>query len=130
MEWEEKRFFVHMVILVCHVILKEVQNQIFRHNHILDTHVCIKNPYWQRSEIIRFLCKYYIPISDTLIGSWMCFSCCSKGKIKLQEKVHGRIYVRDIRFSAARPPIFFVAFFVHSIFISPFPSYIFVERPL
>ena len=28
------------------------------------------NPYWQSSGIITFLCKYYIVISDTLVGSF------------------------------------------------------------
>ena len=36
-----------------------------------DTHSCISNPYWQSSEIIIFWCKFYIVISDVLIGS-----CC------------------------------------------------------
>ena len=37
----------------------------------LDTHVCINNPHWQSSGIIIFLCKYYIVISDTLVGSFL-----------------------------------------------------------
>ena len=41
----------------------------------LDTHVCIYNPYGQCSGII-ILCKYYIVILDTVIGSWMFFSYC------------------------------------------------------
>ena len=52
-----------------HVILKEVENQIFRHSWVFrHTHVCVNNPHWQSSGIIIFLCKYYIVISDTLIG--------------------------------------------------------------
>ena len=75
----------------------------------LDTHVCIKNPYRQKSGIITFLCKYYIVISNIQMGSWMCFSCCllyyyqsfmrnQKERIKLQEKEHRRISVWDINF--------------------------------
>ena len=36
----------------------------------LDKHVCISNPHWQSSGIIIFLCKYYIVISDTPVGSF------------------------------------------------------------
>ena len=32
----------------------------------LDTNVCINNPLWQSSEIIIFLCEYYLVIWDTL----------------------------------------------------------------
>ena len=39
----------------------------------LDTHVCVNNPNCQSSGIKIFLCKYYIVISDTLIGYWMYF---------------------------------------------------------
>ena len=37
----------------------------------LDTHVCINNPHRQSSGIIIFLSKYYIVISDTLVGSFL-----------------------------------------------------------
>ena len=37
----------------------------------------LNNPYWQSSRIVTFSCKYYIATLDTLMGSWMCFSCCS-----------------------------------------------------
>ena len=37
----------------------------------LDTHVRINNPHCQSSEIIIFLSKYYIVISDTLVGSFL-----------------------------------------------------------
>ena len=30
---------------------------------------CINNPHWQNGEIIISLCKYYIVISDALVGS-------------------------------------------------------------
>ena len=57
-----------------HVISKEVENHISRH-HLIFRHKCLRiNPYWQSSGIIIFLCKYYIVMSDTLLGSCMCFS--------------------------------------------------------
>ena len=37
----------------------------------LDTYVCTNNPHWQSSRIIIFLWKYYIVISDTLVGSFL-----------------------------------------------------------
>ena len=92
----------------------------------LDTHVCINNPKWKSSGIIVILCKYYIVISDTLIGSWMCFSYWSlyhqsfmriqEEKIKLQKKVYRRICVRNIAFwmHALLLISFFDAFFVYS----------------
>ena len=34
-------------------------------------HTCrIKNPHWESGGIIIFLCKYYLVISDTLVGSF------------------------------------------------------------
>ena len=37
----------------------------------LNTYVLINNPHWQSSGIIIFLCKYYIIISGTLVGSFL-----------------------------------------------------------
>ena len=34
----------------------------------LDTRVCINDSDWESSEIIMFLCNYYIVTSDTLEG--------------------------------------------------------------
>ena len=48
-----------------HVIWKEVKNYILRQTW------CINNPHWQSSGIIIFLCKYYIVISDTLVGFFL-----------------------------------------------------------
>ena len=36
-----------------------------------NTDVCIKNPHWQSSEIIIFMCEYDIIISDTLVSSFL-----------------------------------------------------------
>ena len=59
-----------MAASVYHVISKEVENQIKFLETIafLDAHVYIDNPYWQSCGIIISLCKYYIVISDTVIG--------------------------------------------------------------
>ena len=58
-----------MDVSVCQIISKDVQNHIFRHNLIF-RHTCMyKNPRWKSSGIIIFVCKYYVDVSDTLIGS-------------------------------------------------------------
>ena len=44
-----------------------VDNQ--RHSAYLD--VFINNPHWQSSATIIFLCKYYVVVSDTLVGSFL-----------------------------------------------------------
>ena len=63
-------FFVCMAASVYHIISKEIEKR------IMDTIVFVSNPYWQSSGVIIFLCKCYIVILDTLIGSWMCFTGC------------------------------------------------------
>ena len=73
--------FFYMNASAYHVISKENSRNGGRKLYLdttafLDTHVYINSPYWQSSGIIIFLCKYHIVISDTLLGSWMCFSCC------------------------------------------------------
>ena len=70
-EWEKIRVFACMVASAYHVISKKVENQIFRRNWFLDTHVCMNNSRWKSSRTIIFLCKYYIVISDTLVGSFL-----------------------------------------------------------
>ena len=68
MEWDNGRFFTHKAASAYHVISKKVENQIFRHNWIFRQHVRTNKPHWQSSGIIIFLWKYYIVISDTLVG--------------------------------------------------------------
>ena len=47
-----------------------MREKIFKHTaEFLDTHVSINNPHRQSGGMIVFFCKYYIRISDTLIGS-------------------------------------------------------------
>ena len=45
MELEKRRFFVYMAASVDHVMLKEVENGIFRHNRIFRNNGCINNPW-------------------------------------------------------------------------------------
>ena len=59
-----------MATLAYQFISKEVKNYIFKHNSIF-RQTCINNPHWQSSEIEVFLCKYYIVISDTMVGSFL-----------------------------------------------------------
>ena len=69
------------------------------------------NPHWQSGGIIIFLCKYYIIISDTLVGTFLdvlflllavrlsgLYEKPRKKKDWVQKKVHRRICVRDINF--------------------------------
>ena len=67
-EWEGKIFFPYMAASAYHVISTKVENHIFKHDWIF-RHVFLNNPLWQSSGILIFLCKYYIVVSDTLIGS-------------------------------------------------------------
>ena len=67
---KKEDFFAYMTASAYHVISKEVENCIFRQKEFLSTHVCTKNPHWQRSGTIIF-CKYFIVILDTLRGSFL-----------------------------------------------------------
>ena len=53
------------------LISKKVKNHIFRHNWIFRHTFCINNPDWQSGGIIIFLCKYFIVISDLLVGTFL-----------------------------------------------------------
>ena len=70
-EWEGKRFFAYMAASAYHVISTEVENHIFKPIEFLDTSAFINNPHWQSSGILIFLCKYYIVVSDTLVGIFL-----------------------------------------------------------
>ena len=54
-----------------HIISKEVKNHNLRRNWIFRQTCFINNPHWQSGVIIIFLCKYYIAISDALVGSFL-----------------------------------------------------------
>ena len=115
----EKKIFSYVATSSYHVISKEVKNHILRQNWIFRRTCCINNPHWQRGGIIIFLRKCYIVISCTLVGSfWDVLFCCSleyyqvlmrnqEGiKIELQKKLPRTIYVWDITFLTARPPLY------------------------
>ena len=60
-----------MAVSVYHVISTEVENHIFKPIEFLDASAFINNQHWQSSEILIFLCKYYLVISETLVGSFL-----------------------------------------------------------
>ena len=70
----EKKIFI--AASAYHVILKEVEHPSLDTIAFLDIHICTKNQRGQTSGIVTFLCKYYVVISNTLLGSWISFSCC------------------------------------------------------
>ena len=74
---ERKEDFLYMQLLQ-RITLYQRRSKITPLNIIafLDTHVYINNPYWQSRGIMIFLKRYYIVISDALICSQTCFSCC------------------------------------------------------
>ena len=133
MEWEKRRFFAYMVVSAYHVISMELENLSLDSIKFLGTHVCINNPHWQSSGIIVFLCKYYIDISNTLIGWRVLFvPRCNIIRASWETKTEGltcrkkvhrrRIRVRNITFLAVHPSyqVIFPAFFVYSL---PFPKW-------
>ena len=115
-----------MAVSAYHLVSKEVKITSSNTTEFLDTHECINNPHWQSSEIIIFLCRYHIVVSDTLIGSFLdvLFLLLAVISSELPEKprrkkVHRRLCVRDITFLTARSP------FCHFLLLSlstPFPS--------
>ena len=129
--------------LLQHITLYQRRQKITSLNTIefLDTRAFINNPLWQSSGILIFLCKFYIVVSDTLVGSFLdvfFIACCNnirtswgnqKVDIELQKKVHRGICVRDITFLTARSP--FNAFLLLSSSTPfPFPNDALVEWPL
>ena len=106
-----------------HVISKEVENRIFRHNRTFRHTFMYQQPTLTSSGIITFLCKYYIVISDTLISSWMSFffaRCKPRRKDWVTEKVHRRIRVRHIlSFFHLLPPFHLLLFYVKIFFFVP-----------
>ena len=56
---------------VYRVVPKEVKNYILRRNRIFRHTFCINNSHWQSGGIIIFLCKYFIIISDILVGTFL-----------------------------------------------------------
>ena len=104
------------------VISKEVKKHILRRNWIFRHICCINKTHWRSGGIIIFLCKYYIVLSDTLVGSFLdvlflLLAVILSGllrnqewiKIELRKKVHRRICVTYITFLTAHP-LFYVTF--------------------
>ena len=70
-EWEGKKVLAYMVTSSYHAISTEIENLIFKHDWIIRHLAFINNPLWKSREISIFLCKYYIVIPDTLVGSFL-----------------------------------------------------------
>ena len=68
----------------------------------LDTYVCISDPYWQSTGIIIILWKYYVVISDTLIGFWIKKFC---GNIITEKSTQKNLCERNHLFGST--PSFF-----------------------
>ena len=60
-----------MAASVYHVISTEVENHILKPIEFLDTSTFLNNQHQQSSEILIFLGKYCIVISETLLGSFL-----------------------------------------------------------
>ena len=101
-----------------------------RRNWIFRQTFCINNPHWQSGGIIS-LCKYFIVISDILVGPFLdvvflLFAVILSGLLEkprrnkhwVTEKSTWKIYVRDITFLTARPP-FYVTFYCFLCLLSP-----------
>ena len=91
------RFFAYMTVSAYDVISKEEENHIFRHNLIFRQTWMYKNPHWQSSWIIIFLCNYYIVTSDKLIGTFldMFFLLLAVIEIKKEKLSYRRSYIEE-----------------------------------
>ena len=129
-EWKKRRLFPCMTASTYHVISREVESQIFRHNWIFRHTYVYKQPpltkKWDYNHILNSCYKYYIVILDTLVGIFLVvlflllavilsglYEKPRRNKDWVTEKVHRRIFVRDITFLDPFHFIF-VAFFVYS----------------
>ena len=65
---EKKIFCIYGCFSVPHYIKGRRKSDTIE---FLDTRACINKQHWQSSGIIIFLCKYYIVISDTLVGFFL-----------------------------------------------------------
>ena len=71
LQHERKEYFFVYGYFSEEGISKELKNHNLRHNWIFRHTCCINNTNWQSSRIIIFFCKYYIFISDILVGSFL-----------------------------------------------------------
>ena len=69
-EWEGKRYFTYMAASAYQVISTEIEIHILKHDWIFRRLYAFMNILlWQSSGILIFLCKYYIVVTNTLVGS-------------------------------------------------------------
>ena len=117
-----------------HVISTEVENHIFKPIEFLDTSAFINNPHWQSSEILNFLCKFCIVISDTLVGSFLNVQFLllavilselhekPRRKDRVTEKSASKNLCEEYHFFDSTLSFLFVAFFVYSLLLSNWHS--------
>ena len=109
-----------------HVISKEIKNHIFRSNWIFRHAFCINNPNLQNGGIMIFVDKYFIVISDKLVGTFLgvpflllavilpgLLEKPRRNKDWVTEKVLRKICVREITFLNTRP-----SFLCHFLLLS------------
>ena len=53
-----------------HILSKEAENNIVRHNWVFRHACCTNNLHWESSGIIMFLCKYIVTL-DTLVDCFL-----------------------------------------------------------
>ena len=114
-----------------YVISKEIKNHIFRSNWIFRHAFCINNPHWQNGGIIIFVYKYFIVISDKLVGTFLgvlflllavillgLLEKPRRNKDWVTEKVLRKICVSEITFLKAGLP-FYVTFYCFLCLLPP-----------
>ena len=122
MEWKKRIFFTYVAASAYHLISRRDKIVSLGTNAFLDTHVCIKNPYWQSSRIIKFFCKYIV-ISDTLIIALGCVFLVGRCNIiraswnsRKKRLSYRKTFVWGTSFFACMHVMsFFIAFFVYSL---------------
>ena len=125
MEWKKRIFFTYVAASAYHLISRRDKIVSLGTNAFLDTHVCIKNPYWQSSRIIKFFCKYIV-ISDTLIIALGCVFLVGRCNIiraswnsRKKRLSYRKTFVWGTSFFACTHSflchVFFIAFFVYSL---------------
>ena len=105
-----------------HVKSMEAENQIFKTIEFLDTSVFIINRHWQSSGILIFFCKYYIVLSDTLVGFFLdvLFLLLAVILLELHEKQRRKDWVtKKVTFFDCT--LSFLCIFVASFFVYALP---------
>ena len=132
-------FFAYMAALAYHVILKEVEQHIFKNNWIF-RHSCIyKQPTltkkWNFNTFEQILYSYFRYTGRLFLGYALFVARCNtirtswetkKERLSCRTKCMKRIFVRDITFLTAHSP--FYVFLLFSLSTpSPFPNNTLVE---